>query len=84
MKHLKIFGNIDPSKYKDFTESEIAYYQRLWDFLHFRYRNNKFFSSLWDKLISKKRLTKNQWIELEFLLKNGKSRYEAGLLPPNY
>jgi hypothetical protein len=82
MKHLKIFENT--KAYKDFSESEIAYYQKLWDFLHYRYRTNKFFSGLWEKVIAKKRLTNNQWIELEFLLKNGKSRYESGLLPSNY
>jgi hypothetical protein len=34
--------------------------------------------------MGKKKLSRLQWAELEFLLKNGKSRYEAGVLPKNY
>jgi len=69
---------------KEFTDSEIQYYQKLWDWLHEKYRYNKFFSGLWDKVKTKKSLSNKQWIELEFLLKNGKSRYESGILPNNY
>jgi len=67
-----------------FTDSEIVYYKKLWNSLNLKYTNNQFFSSLWLKVLDKKRLTKNQWRELEFLLKNGKSRYESGILPSNY
>ena len=69
---------------KQFTEEEIKYYQKLWDFLHSRYRMNKFFSDVWERAKKKKELSKRQWMELEFLLKNGKSRYESGQLPSNY
>jgi hypothetical protein len=56
----------------------------MWDWLPERYRNNSFFSNVWQQMRSKKSLTKKQWTELEYLLKNGKSRYEAGILPTNY
>lgn len=69
---------------KYFTDAEITYYQKLWDWLHEKYRNNSFFSKIWNQAKTKKSLTQKQWLELEFLLKNGKSRYEAGILPSNY
>lgn len=84
MKHLELYENFQDSEKKYFTDSEIKYYQKLWDWLHQKYRNNKFFSKIWSQAKINKVLTKKQWIELEFLLKNGKSRYEAGILPSNY
>jgi len=84
MNHIQLFENFNQGMRKEFTDSEIQYYQKLWDWLHDKYRYNKFFSGLWDKVKTKKSLTNKQWIELEFLLKNGKSRYEAGILPNNY
>jgi hypothetical protein len=66
-------------------EFKLSYYKRLWDSLNiYKSVHNKFFNSLYTKMITKKVLTKLQWIELEYLLKNGKSRYEAGILPKNY
>ena len=84
MNHIQLFENFNAPDKKEFTDAEVQYYQKLWDWLHDKYRYNKFFLSLWNKVISKKSLTNKQWIELEFLLKNGKSRYEAGILPNNY
>jgi hypothetical protein len=97
MKNLKTFENYGQANYgaqnrntgnlagkKQFTDAEIQYYEKLWNWLNFKYHSNKFFSNLWDKLKTKKELTKRQWLELEFLLKNGKSRYESGQLPNNY
>ena len=84
MDHIQLFENFNQGGRKEFTDDEINYYQKLWDWLHEKYRYNKFFSSLWDKVKTKKSLTNKQWIELEYLLKNGKSRYEAGILPNNY
>jgi len=84
MNHIQLFENFNQGMRKEFTDSEIQYYQKLWDWLHEKYRYNKFFSGLWDKVKTKKSLSNKQWIELEFLLKNGKSRYESGILPNNY
>jgi hypothetical protein len=83
MKHLKIFENFHlkgDSPRKEFTDSQIAYYEKIWKTMPYRYTQNKFFSSVWERMKTKKSLTQNQWIELEFLFKNGKSRYEAGQL----
>lgn len=84
MKNLEIYENFQTYGRKSFTDAEIKYFTTLWGWLHFKYTTNPFFSKLWNQVITKKYLSKNQWIELEYLLKNGKSRYEAGLLPPNY
>lgn len=84
MTHIQIFENFIPERRKEFTDSEIQYFQKLWDSLYDKYRYNKFFSSLWNQVKNKKSLSNKQWIQLEFLLKNGKSQYEAGILPNNY
>ena len=69
---------------KKFTDAEIQYCEKLWGWLPYKYHSNQFFSKMWEKLKKKKEMTKRQWLELEFLLKKGKSRYEAGILPNNY
>ena len=42
MKNLEIFENFIPSNRKEFTDSEIAYFQKLWDSLNQKYRYNQF------------------------------------------
>lgn len=83
MKNLKIYENFQDDNKKYFTEDEIKYFKKLWTFLNIKYENNTFFKGLYDKMTTKKYLTKNQWSELEYLLKNGRSKYEAGILPKN-
>jgi hypothetical protein len=84
MNHISLFENFSEITKKEFTDSEIQYYQKLWNFLPEKYRYNKFFLTLWNQVNKKKYLTKKQWTQLEYLLKNGKSQYEAGILPSNY
>lgn len=87
MINLLVYESFVPNKNpekKFFTDSDIAYYEKLWKTMPYRYTENKFFASVWSQLKRNKALTKKQWEELEFLLKNGKSRYEAGQLPSNY
>jgi len=83
MKYLSLFENFQDDR-KYFTDSELSYWNKLWNSLNIKYHNNQFFSKIWDLMKTKKSLTKKQWLEMEFLLKNGKSRYEAGILPANY
>lgn len=87
MKNLEVFENFNPGDKPQrikFTDSEISYYEKIWKTMTHRYTENKFFSNIWKTMKNKKSLTKNQWIELEFLFKNGKSRYESGQFPSNY
>jgi hypothetical protein len=85
MKNIIIYENFNQyQKKKEFTDSEIDYYQKLWDWLPQKYRFNQFFLKLWNQAKDKRYLSNKQWIQLEYLLKNGKSQYEAGILPNNY
>ena len=84
MKHIQIFESFNNPQRKAFTEGEINAMSRMWGRLNVKYTNNPFFSSLWNQVLSKKSLSQKQWLELDFLLKNGKSRYESGQIPKNY
>jgi hypothetical protein len=68
----------------EFNEGQISRAKSLWNTLNIKYTTNPFFLKVYNKMQSKKHLTKKQWIELDFLLKNGKSRYDSGILPKNY
>lgn len=77
--------------YEDFTQGNVEFNEgqllrakSLWNTLNIKYLTNPFFLKVYNKMQSKKHLTKKQWIELDFLLKNGKSRYDSGILPKNY
>lgn len=84
MNHIELYETFNYSQRKEFTQSEIEYYQKMWDWLPEKYRLNRFFSNIWDQAKLKRYLSQKQWIQLEYLLKNGKSQYEAGILPSNY
>ncbi len=45
-----------------------------------KYHSNNFFKSIISQLQTKKKLSKIQFDNLNFLLKNGKTKYEAGLI----
>ena len=83
MKNIKIYEEFNNlSEGKVFDDSQINYYQNIWGSLNIKYTNNPFYKSLFIKLKNKSPLSTKQWNELEFLLKNGKSRYESGDLGP--
>ena len=84
MKNIELYENFIDSQRKEFTDSEISYFQKLWDSLHQKYRYNQFFVKLWNQAKDKKYLSKKQWTQLEYLLRNGRTQYEAGILPNNY
>lgn len=66
-------------------EKKLNYYKKLWNSLNVKYTQyNKFFPQLYKKMVENRKLSRLQWAELEYLLKNGKSRYDAGILPKNY
>jgi hypothetical protein len=84
MEHIELYENFNQPERKTFTEDEIVYYEKLWNWLPQKYRYNQFFLKLWNQVKLKKNLSKKQWTQLEYLLKNGKSQYESGNLPSNY
>jgi hypothetical protein len=67
-----------------FNQEQITRVKLYWSRTHVKYTQNKFFSSIYEKLVSKGELTENQWSHLDFLFKNGKSKYEAGILSTKY
>lgn len=80
---ILLFENFDKSR-KKFTDSEINYWKKLWNGINVKYHQNKFYSSIWNSIETKKEISQRQWSEMEFLLKNGKGRYESGVLPTKF
>lgn len=62
-----------------FDDNQIKRLTTLYNFQHIKYHQG-FFKSIFDKLVKDKKLTKKQYDEFKFLLDNGRSKYEAGLL----
>ncbi len=67
-----------------FPKNRVDYYINMFGRLNNKYNNNSFFQSILNTLKTKQELTLNQLSELRFLLQNGKSKYEAKILPNNY
>lgn len=63
-----------------FNDGQIKYIIQMFDNLHSKYRNNKFYKSLYNKAIKTKQLSQKQYDNLFYLLKNGKSMYEDNKL----
>lgn len=63
----------------EFDDAKIKYYKKLFSFLSPKH-NTPFWNSMMSQLEKNKKLSKKQFDELDFLLKNGKSRYEDGVL----
>ena len=83
MKNIQLYEEYS-SENIIFNDGQIQRAETLWNSLHFKYRSNKFFTNLFDKMKNQRTLSKKQWNELNYLLTNGKSRYESGILPKNY
>ena len=64
----------------EFDDNKIKYYTKLYNTLQLTVQNNPFVKSVWNRFITKKKLSKKQWDELEYILKNGKTKYAAGIL----
>lgn len=66
--------------WKQFDDTQIARLKKLWNMQHIKYHNDNFFSKIMKQLEDKKKLSEKQFDELNFLLINGRSKYEAGVL----
>lgn len=66
--------------WKQFDDTQIARLKKLWNMQHIKYHNDNFFSKIMKQLETKKKLSQKQFDELEYLLQNGRSKYEAGVL----
>lgn len=66
--------------WKQFDDQQIGRLKKLWNMQHIKYHNNNFFNSIMKQLEDKKKLTERQFDELNYLLTNGRTKYEAGIL----
>jgi len=66
--------------FKEFDQTQIDRMKKLWSFQHAKYHNNTFFVNIMKQLEEKKKLSQRQYEELQYLLDNGRSKYEAGVL----
>lgn len=64
----------------EFTDGRIKSMLTLFDQQNIKYHNNKFFKSIINTLKNKRSLTKKQYDQLDYLLKNGRTMYEDGIL----
>lgn len=68
------------NKWISFDDKQVESIKKKFIGLNVKYANNPFFKSIISALESKKKLSQKQWDELEYLLVNGKTKYEAGIL----
>ena len=61
----------------------LDYINQIWNQLNTKYTNNDFYKTIYNSANVNKKLTPKQWWYLDFLFKNGKTPYEAGVLPKN-
>ena len=67
-------------KWITFDDKQVANLKNHFSRLNVKYHSNTFFKSIMEQLETKKKLSKKQFDELLFLIKNGKTKYEAGVL----
>jgi len=68
------------NKWISFDDKQIASLKKKFASLNVKYANNPFYKSVMAGLEDKKKLSMKQWEELSYLLANGKTKYEAGIL----
>ncbi len=67
-------------EYVDFPDEQIKRNMKLYSFLPNNVANSPFVQSVYNRMLSKKRLTKRQWEELKYILDNGKTKYNNNQL----
>lgn len=67
-------------EYVEFDDAMIKRNKTLYSFLPNNVANSPFVQSVYNKMLTKRRLTKRQWDELKYILDNGKSKYNNNQL----
>jgi len=80
VKRLPRIDEMEDSGRVELDDNKIAYYKQLWNNLHEKYRNQGIWKNMWQTAQDKKSLTRKQFAELDYLLRNGKTQYESGIL----
>ena len=63
-----------------FDDAQVKNLKKRFDMVHIKYHANPFYMSVMKQLTDKKKLSKKQWEELKYLIENGRTKYEAGIL----
>lgn len=63
-----------------FDDAQVKNLKKRFDMVHIKYHGNPFYISVMKQLTDKKKLSKKQWEELKYLIENGRTKYEAGIL----
>lgn len=63
-----------------FEDTQVKRIETLYNQVNIKYHQGNFFPSIVKQLKEKKKLSKKQWEELKFLIDNGQTKYEAGVL----
>lgn len=63
-----------------FDDNQVNSLKKKFNTVNIKYHNNTFYTSIMKQLEDKKKLSKKQFDELKYLLDNGITRYEAGVL----
>lgn len=64
----------------ELTEQQIKYYNQLFNMQKEKYQTNKFFKSIHKQMNDNKRLSTKQYNQFVYMIKNGRSMYEDGIL----
>lgn len=71
---------VEPKKYVEFDDSMIKRNKTLYSFLPNNVANSPFVQSVYNKMLTNKKLTVKQWEEFKYILDNGKSKYNNNKL----
>lgn len=63
-----------------FDDTQVKNMEKRFNTVHIKYHNNPFYASVVKQLKDKKKLSKKQFDEFKYLIDNGQTRYEAGVL----
>lgn len=76
LNEIKSLNEKLSNDYIEFNEGQLKRYKKLYDSLKENLRLNSFIKKTYDLMQKNKKLSSKQWIELKYVLENGKTRYE--------
>lgn len=76
LNEIKSLNEKLSNDYIEFNEGQLKRYKKLYDNLKENLRLNSFIKKTYDLMQKNKKLSSKQWIELKYVLENGKTRYE--------
>ncbi len=73
---------MENKNFVELADTQITYYNSRFknSGLHVKYTTSKFWTGIMSSINKTKKISERQKTQLDYLLKNGKSMYEAGVL----